>query len=229
MRGQDRRSAHETRAARRAHVRFRSDGTRPYRRGVRAPDRRRSGRRPAHPSAANGSLPFAGRMPTASWTSSSRCSLLELEPPVRQARGAAGAPADGQALAPGPRAARDDQFEHERHLKAINEAADQLERLAEGSRGGRVSRNAVRVSAAAARQAREEAGRRAYEAEQRARAEADGARRARPVRQPGARPLGGAPLRALHLLPGVGRGDRRGHLLHGRQRSTARTSSSGRG
>ena len=29
------------------------------------------------------------------------------------------------------------QFEHERHLKAINEAADQLERLAEGSRGGR--------------------------------------------------------------------------------------------
>src|SRR5437588_654127 len=26
------------------------------------------------------------------------------------------------------------QFEHERHLKAINQAADQLERLAEGSR-----------------------------------------------------------------------------------------------
>lgn len=64
------------------------------------------------------------------------------------------------------------QFEHERHLKAINEAADHLERLAEGSRGGRVSRNAVKVSAAAARQAREEAGRKAYEAEQRARAEA---------------------------------------------------------
>jgi tetratricopeptide (TPR) repeat protein len=64
------------------------------------------------------------------------------------------------------------QFEHERHLKAINEAADQLERLAEGSRGGRVSRNAVRVSAAAARREREEAGRRAYEAEQRARAHA---------------------------------------------------------
>ena len=64
------------------------------------------------------------------------------------------------------------QYEHERHLKAINEAADQLERLAEGSKGGRVSRNAVRVSAAAARRAREEAGRRAYEAEQRARAQA---------------------------------------------------------
>src|ERR1700746_2967432 len=41
------------------------------------------------------------------------------------------------------------QFEHERHLKAINEAADQLERLAEGSRGGSVSRNAVRGRAAA--------------------------------------------------------------------------------
>jgi tetratricopeptide (TPR) repeat protein len=61
------------------------------------------------------------------------------------------------------------QYEHERHLKAINEAADQLERLAEGFRGGEVSRNAVKVSAAAARREREEAGRRAYEAEQRAR------------------------------------------------------------
>src|SRR4051794_34316134 len=66
------------------------------------------------------------------------------------------------------------QLEHERHLKAINEAADQLENLAEGSRGGRVSRNAVKVSAAAARAARAEAGRRAYEEEQAARAhEAD--------------------------------------------------------
>jgi tetratricopeptide (TPR) repeat protein len=61
------------------------------------------------------------------------------------------------------------QHEHERHLKAINEAADQLERLAEGSRDGHVSRNAVRASAAAAKVARAEAGRRAYEAEQRAR------------------------------------------------------------
>src|SRR5215216_8153397 len=59
------------------------------------------------------------------------------------------------------------QFEHERHLKAINEAADTLERLAEESRGGRVTKNAVRVSATAARKAREEAGRRAYEEEQR--------------------------------------------------------------
>src|ERR687893_2301505 len=64
------------------------------------------------------------------------------------------------------------QLEHERHLKAINEAADQLEQLAEESRGGRVTRNAVKVSAAAARKRRAEEGRRAYEEEQRARAEA---------------------------------------------------------
>src|SRR4029077_11070473 len=54
----------------------------------------------------------------------------------------------------------------------INEAADILERLAESSRGGRVTKNAVKVSATAARKAREEAGRRAYEEEQRARARA---------------------------------------------------------
>ncbi|HWD70814.1 MAG TPA: tetratricopeptide repeat protein [Solirubrobacteraceae bacterium] len=64
------------------------------------------------------------------------------------------------------------QHQHQRHLQAINEAADQLERLAETSRNGTVSRNAVKVSAAAARKAREEEGRRAYEAEQRAREQA---------------------------------------------------------
>lgn len=64
------------------------------------------------------------------------------------------------------------QHEHQRHLQAINEAADELERLAETSRGGTVSRSAVRVSAAAARRAREEQGRRAYEAEQRLREQA---------------------------------------------------------
>jgi tetratricopeptide (TPR) repeat protein len=64
------------------------------------------------------------------------------------------------------------RHEHERHLQAINEAADQLEELAESARGGRVTSGAVRASAAAARKAREEAGRRAYEAEQRARAAA---------------------------------------------------------
>src|ERR1700749_745177 len=65
------------------------------------------------------------------------------------------------------------QHEHQRHLQAINEAADQLEQLAESSRGRRVTRHAVKVSAAAPRKAREEAGRRAYEAEQRARAAAE--------------------------------------------------------
>jgi tetratricopeptide (TPR) repeat protein len=64
------------------------------------------------------------------------------------------------------------QHEHERHLQAVNRAADQLERLADEFRGGRVSESAVRASAAAARKAREEAGRRNYEAEQRARARA---------------------------------------------------------
>jgi tetratricopeptide (TPR) repeat protein len=62
------------------------------------------------------------------------------------------------------------QLEHERHLKAINEAADQLEELAEDSRGGKVTRNAVKVSAAAARKRRAEEGQRAYEEEQRRRA-----------------------------------------------------------
>src|SRR5437763_3604226 len=61
------------------------------------------------------------------------------------------------------------QHEHQRHLQAINEAADQLEELAETLRGGRVTANAVKVSAAAARRASEEEGRRAYAAEQRAR------------------------------------------------------------
>jgi tetratricopeptide (TPR) repeat protein len=69
------------------------------------------------------------------------------------------------------------QHEHQRHLQAINEAADQLSELADSVRGGRVTRGAVKVSAAAARKAREEEGRRAYEAEQRRRAaEADRAK-----------------------------------------------------
>ena len=36
------------------------------------------------------------------------------------------------------------QHEHQRHLQAINDMADELERLAEGSRGGKISRNAAR-------------------------------------------------------------------------------------
>src|SRR5204862_26273 len=74
--------------------------------------------------------------------------LLELEPPfdqreVQLARRRL-AKVWHPDLAPPGR-----QFEHERHLKAINEAADTLEQIAEQSRGGRVSRNAVKVSAAA--------------------------------------------------------------------------------
>ena len=63
------------------------------------------------------------------------------------------------------------QLQHERHLKAVNEAADQLEQLAEESRGGRVTANAVKVSAAAARKRRAEEGARAYADEQRRRAQ----------------------------------------------------------
>src|SRR5919202_521836 len=97
--------------------------------------------------------------------------LLELEPPfgkreVQAARRRMAKRWHPDIAPPGK------QLEHERHLKAVNEAADQLERLAEGSRGGRVSKNAVKVSAQAARAARAEAGRRAYEAEQRARQQA---------------------------------------------------------
>ena len=69
------------------------------------------------------------------------------------------------------------QLEHQRHLQAVNDAADALESLADGSRGGRVSRAAAKASAAASRRARAEAGRRAYEAEQRARAHAEDSRR----------------------------------------------------
>jgi tetratricopeptide (TPR) repeat protein len=97
--------------------------------------------------------------------------LLELEPPfgkreVQLARRRLAKVWHPDIAPPGR------EFEHQRHLQAINDAADQLESLAEGSRGGRVSRNAVKVSAAAARAARAEAGRRAYEAEERARAAA---------------------------------------------------------
>src|ERR1700712_2470246 len=48
------------------------------------------------------------------------------------------------------------EFEHERHLKAINEAADQLEQLAEESRGGAISRTAVKVAGGRAGPARAE-------------------------------------------------------------------------
>src|ERR1700727_307377 len=65
------------------------------------------------------------------------------------------------------------RHEHQRHLQAINEAADELERLAETSRGGLGTRGALKIAAAATRKARAEAGRRAYENEQRERAAAE--------------------------------------------------------
>jgi tetratricopeptide (TPR) repeat protein len=97
--------------------------------------------------------------------------LLELEPPfdqrkVQLARRRMAKRWHPDIAPPGER------HQHQRHLQAINEAADQLAELADTSRGGRVTASAVRASAAATRKAREEAGRRAYEAEQRARAAA---------------------------------------------------------
>src|SRR4051794_3238860 len=93
--------------------------------------------------------------------------LLELEPPfekrdVQLARRRQAKIWHPDIAPPGK------QFEHERHLKAINEAADQLESLVEGSRNGRISRNAVKVSAAAARARRAEEGRKAPQAAPRA-------------------------------------------------------------
>jgi tetratricopeptide (TPR) repeat protein len=99
--------------------------------------------------------------------------LLELEPPfekrdVQLARRRMAKQWHPDIAPPGK------QLEHERHLKAVNEAADQLEALAEESRGGRVTKNAVKVSAAAARKRRAEEGARAYaEDERRRAAEAD--------------------------------------------------------
>jgi tetratricopeptide (TPR) repeat protein len=97
--------------------------------------------------------------------------LLELEPPfdvrdVQLARRRMAKRWHPDIAPPGK------QYEHQRHLQAINDMADELERLAEGSRGGKISRNAARASAAASRQARAEEGQRSYEAEQRARAAA---------------------------------------------------------
>jgi tetratricopeptide (TPR) repeat protein len=96
--------------------------------------------------------------------------LLEVEPPfgkrdVQLARRRMAKRWHPDIAPPGRR------HEHERHLKAVNEAADQLERLAEESRGGRVTRNAVKVSAAAARKRRAEEGARAYAEEERRRAQ----------------------------------------------------------
>ena len=94
--------------------------------------------------------------------------LLELEPPfdkraVQLARRRMAKRWHPDIAPPGR------QMEHERHLKAINEAADQLECAGRGlaRRQGQPQRG--QGSAQAARKARAEEGQRAYEAEQRAR------------------------------------------------------------
>ena len=130
--------------------------------------------------------------------------LLELEPPFdkRACSSRAGAwPRSGTPTSRRP----GKQFEHERHLKAINEAADQLEQLAEEL--ARRARQPQRRQGQRRRRAQARAPRRAAaptrpsSAPRRRRRP----RQARPVRRPRARPLGRAPLRALPLLPGVGR------------------------
>src|SRR3954465_7374881 len=62
------------------------------------------------------------------------------------------------------RAALDQRIVHERQMKSVNTAADLLELRVEAD--GPITRMDVRVSADAARRARAEAGRRAYEAAQ---------------------------------------------------------------
>src|ERR1039457_2225596 len=70
--------------------------------------------------------------------------LLELEPPfdardVQLARRRMAKRWHPDIAPPGK------QHEHQRHLQAVNDMADELERLAEGSRGGKISRNAARA------------------------------------------------------------------------------------
>ena len=143
--------------------------------------------------------------------------LLELEPPfgkreVQLARRRQAKVWHPDIAPPGK------QVEHERHLKAINEAADQLESLAEQSRGGHgVEERGPRVGDGRARGARR--GRPPRLRGRAARPRARGRQaEARPVRRARARPLRRAQVRALPVLSGVGRRDGRRHLLHRRGR-----------
>ena len=143
--------------------------------------------------------------------------LLEIEPPfdkrdIQLARRRLAKQWHPDIAPPG------NQLEHERHLKAVNEAADQLAQLAEESRGGRVSQNAVKVWAAAARKRRAEEGARAYAEEQRQRAQnADN-----PKHDPFASrvPDHSVVHRYARCLsyPEWGVGQRQRHLLHRRRR-----------
>ena len=139
---------------------------------------------------------------------------------ARQARDPAGAAQARKALASRHRAPASWRFEHERHLKVVNEAADQPERLAEDSRGGKVSRNAVKVSAAAALKAARRGGRPRLR-----RGGAPGRRRGprppRSVRVPGCPTTGRPPLCALPVPSRAGSRHRQRDLLHRRRRRPA--------
>src|SRR3954449_3163656 len=95
---------------------------------------------------------YSDRMPSNVLDLEQGILLLELEPPfgkreVQLARRRLAKVWHPDLAPPGK------QFEHERHLQAINSAADQLERLAEGSRGGGGSRHARQGRAPGGRQA----------------------------------------------------------------------------
>lgn len=94
--------------------------------------------------------------------------LLELEPPfgledVQQARKKMAKRWHPDIAPPGKRQA------HEDHLKVLNKAADDLQSLLVTMPKGAITANALRASADAARKRRAEAGRRAYEEQQRER------------------------------------------------------------
>ena len=142
--------------------------------------------------------------------------LLELEPPfekrdVQLARRRQAKIWHPDLAPPGK------QIEHERHLKAINEAADQLENAGRGL--ARRARLAQRRQGQRRRRARRPRRGRPPRLRGGAGAPRPRGRRApeRPVRRARPRPLGRPPLRALPVLSGVGRRRGRGHLLHRRR------------
>ena len=89
--------------------------------------------------------------------------LLELEPPANQRQIQLARRKLAKRWHP-DRAAPDQRIVHERQMKSVNQAADLLEMRVEAD--GPITRMDVRVAADAARRARAEAGRRAYEAAQ---------------------------------------------------------------
>ena len=150
--------------------------------------------------------------------------LLELEPPfdkrdVQLARRRIAKQWHPDIAPPGK------QHEHERHLKAINEAADQLASIAEESRGGKRLQERGQGRGGRRAQAPRRGGRpRVRGGAAPARAERR-QREARPVRLARARSLGRAPLRALPVLSRVGR---RAASTASTSPAAATTSSSGR-